>query len=107
MQVKSIAECSKGSILQYFRPALSYHMALRPLFCLFLSGHLRQVSLLHIFLADQIVISEILAWDRNYYLTQAVTCGLFISSIGTHAHGHQVTSLLCQSDNIILCYTSG
>ena len=25
MQVKSIAECSKGSILQYFRPSLCYH----------------------------------------------------------------------------------
>ena len=45
MQVKSIAECSKGSILQYFRSALSNHMALRPLLCLFLSGCLRQVSL--------------------------------------------------------------
>ena len=45
MQVKSIAECTKGSILQYFRPALSYHMALRPLFCVFLSGRLRQVLL--------------------------------------------------------------
>ena len=45
IQVKSIAECSKGSILQYFRPAFSYHMALRPLFCLSLSGRLRQVSL--------------------------------------------------------------
>ena len=45
MQVKSIAECPKGSILQYFQPALSYHMALRPLFCPFLSGRLRQVSL--------------------------------------------------------------
>ena len=31
------------SILQYFRPALSYHLSLRPLFCLFLSGRLRQV----------------------------------------------------------------
>ena len=30
MQVKSIAECSKGSILQYFRPSLSYHLSLRP-----------------------------------------------------------------------------
>ena len=29
MQVKSIAECSKGSILQYFRPSLSYHLSLR------------------------------------------------------------------------------
>ena len=26
MQVKSIAECSKGSILQYFRPSLGYHV---------------------------------------------------------------------------------
>ena len=45
MQVKSIAECSKGGILQYFRPSLSYHFPLRPLFCLFLSGRLRQVLL--------------------------------------------------------------
>ena len=45
MQVKSIAECSKGSILQYFRPSLSYHLSLRSLFCLFLSGRLRQVLL--------------------------------------------------------------
>ena len=29
----------KGSILQYFRPLLSYHLSLRSLFCLFLSGH--------------------------------------------------------------------
>ena len=53
MQVKSIAECSKGSILQYFRPSLSYHFSLRPLFCILLSGRLRQVllySLDHTFL---------------------------------------------------------
>ena len=42
---QSIAECSNGGILQYFRPALSYHMALRPWFRLFLSDRLRQVSL--------------------------------------------------------------
>ena len=41
MQVKSIL---KESILQYFRPSLSYHLSLRaPLFCLFLSGRLRLV----------------------------------------------------------------
>ena len=45
MQVKSIAECSKGSILQYFRPSSSYHFSLRSLFCLFLSGHFTQVLL--------------------------------------------------------------
>ena len=36
MQVKSIAECSKGSILQYFGPSISYHFPLRPLLCIFL-----------------------------------------------------------------------
>ena len=35
MQVKIIAECSKGSILQSFGPSLSYHLLLRSLFCLF------------------------------------------------------------------------
>ena len=48
MQVKSIAECSKWSILQHFPLSLSYHLSLRSLFCLFLSGSLRQV-LLYIF----------------------------------------------------------
>ena len=45
MQVKSIAECSKRAF--FIRPALSYNLSLRPLFCLFLSGHLKQV-LLHV-----------------------------------------------------------
>ena len=45
MQVKSIAECPKGSILQYFRPSLGYHLSLRSLFCLFLSGCFTQVLL--------------------------------------------------------------
>ena len=45
MQFKSIAECSKGSILQYFQPSLRYHLSLTSLFCLFLSGRLRQVLL--------------------------------------------------------------
>ena len=35
MQVRSAAECSMGSILQYFQPALSYHLSLKALFCLF------------------------------------------------------------------------
>ena len=45
MQVKSIAECSKGSILQYFWPSLSHLLSLRFLFCLFLSVCWRQVLL--------------------------------------------------------------
>ena len=35
MQGKSIAKCSQGNILQYFRPSLSYHLSLRPLFVYF------------------------------------------------------------------------
>ena len=49
MKVKSIAECSKGrkhsAILQYFQPLLNYHLSLRYLFCLFLSGRFTQVLL--------------------------------------------------------------
>ena len=44
MQIKRIAECFKGNILQYFRPSLSYHLALRHLSCLFLSDHLRYIT---------------------------------------------------------------
>ena len=32
MMAKSIAECSEGSILQYFRPSLSYHLSLKSFF---------------------------------------------------------------------------
>ena len=45
MQVKCIAECSKGSILQNFWPSLSSHFSLRSLFSQFLSGRLRLVLL--------------------------------------------------------------
>ena len=45
MQVESTAECSKGSNLLYFRPALSLHLSLRYLFCLFLSGRFTQCLL--------------------------------------------------------------
>ena len=51
MQVKSIAECSKGSILPYFGPSLSYHIPLKPLFCQILSGPLRPVLLYKYFVA--------------------------------------------------------
>ena len=45
MHVKSIAECSSRSILQYLRPSLSYHLPLGPLNCPHLRGPLRQVLL--------------------------------------------------------------
>ena len=40
---KCIAECSKHSAI--LSPSLSYHLSIRFLFCLFLSGRLRQVLL--------------------------------------------------------------
>ena len=43
--VQKYCRMLQESILQYFRPSLSYHLSLRPLFCLFLSGRLRQVLL--------------------------------------------------------------
>ena len=50
MQVKNIAECSKGSIPQYYWPSLSCQFLLRSLFCLFLSGCFTQVLLYLAFL---------------------------------------------------------
>ena len=49
MQAKSIAEWSKRSILQHFRPSLSYHLSLWSLFCLFLSDRFTQGLLYLVF----------------------------------------------------------
>ena len=45
MKVKSIAECSPWSILQYFWPALSDNLSWKPILVFFWSGCLRQVLL--------------------------------------------------------------
>ena len=45
MKVESIAECSNGSILQYFWPSLNDNQSWKPIFGLFESGHFRQVLL--------------------------------------------------------------
>ena len=45
MPIKRIAECSKESILQYFRPSLNYHLSLR-YFCLILIGRLRSEEII-------------------------------------------------------------
>ena len=53
-------------------------------------------------------MSEILPWDRKSYLNHAILpstgChvrAIYIACIGTQAHVHQVTSLLCLSDVIM------
>ena len=45
MQVKSIAECSKGSILQYFQPSWSYYLLIKIFVLSILSSCLRHVLL--------------------------------------------------------------
>ena len=47
MKIKSIAECSPWSILQYFWPALSDNWSWKPIFGLFESGCFTQVLLWH------------------------------------------------------------
>ena len=42
---KKYCRMLQESILQHFRLSLSYHFSLKPLFCPFLSGRFRQVSL--------------------------------------------------------------
>ena len=49
MKVESIAECSNGSILQYFLPALSDNWSWKPIFGLFESG---RFTVLRFLLAD-------------------------------------------------------
>ena len=66
MQVKSIAECSKGSILQYFRPPLGYHLSLKSLLCLFLSGRFRQVLLYeNTIVVNQVIVHSVYAFCYN------------------------------------------
>ena len=53
------------SILQYFRPSLSYHLSLRSLFCPFLSGRLRQILLYdHSYVCCTVKIS--VTWSEGY-----------------------------------------
>ena len=80
MQVKNIAECSKGSILQYFQPALfSYHLSLRSLFCLVLSGSFTQVLPIKCLqnVANKVCIT-FTAFRKKKYFTACVS---FLSGI--------------------------
>ena len=80
MQVKSIAECSKGSILQYFWPSLSYHLSLRSLFCLFLSGRFTQV-LLYMYTGLLSAVGNVSATDESLTADPGVA-----SSIPAQSH---------------------
>ena len=58
MKVKSIAECSPWSILQYFWPALSDYWSWKPIFGLFESGCFTKVLLYSLLFFSQL-------WDLN------------------------------------------
>ena len=65
--VKCIAECSRGSILQYFWPALSENRSWKPILVFFLSGRLRQVLLYY-----QMHCSENENFSVKLYFTKEV-----------------------------------
>ena len=100
MQVKSIAECSKGSILQYFRPSLSYHLSLRSLFCLFLSGRLRQ-ALLHLLENHRLLRKQ---WIMIRWLQKPPDLDLHCFQKGIHSGsaGQGLSFHLCSKHFIIM-----
>ena len=66
--IKNIAECSKGSILQYFGPSFSYNLSLRYLFYLFLSGRLRHVLLyfyVSLYIVDLTLLNSLNEWGKR------------------------------------------
>ena len=65
MQVKSIAECSKRAFCNTFDLHLATICILKSLFCLFLSGGLRQVSLYLVAAKGQISLHKVI---MKYFL---------------------------------------
>ena len=92
MQVKSIVECSKGSILQYFRPSLSYHLSIRYLCCLFLSGRLRQ-GLLYALFQREVPNNQLLDFTIS-------NLQLFITVIGVESIQSRLVIQLAQQNSI-------
>ena len=79
------------SILQYFLPSLSYHLSLRPLFCLFLSDRLRQV-LLYCF--NEVHTVTALRWIEQKYHIQGLKIVLVRSYLRVPQAAGQVNILI-------------
>ena len=93
MQVKSIAECSPWSILQYFWPALCNNQAWKLIFGLLLSGLLRQVLL---YLPIWKILSSVTA--NNYYyqwpqFDQSALCTQWVKDSKLSSWEHQFERL--------------
>ena len=82
-KLQAIGPESPGSILQYFRPSISCHLPLSSLFCLFLSGCLRQV-LLYTY-GPLFVSQECCTFSTSIYLTVCIfgyICQILFRDIG-------------------------
>ena len=85
MQVKCIAECSKGRILQYFRHSLSYNLSLRSLFCLNMRGRFTVAP----FFQDvfrRLVSDQIESLGLRFYVN-AQKCALKQEELTVHVFG--------------------
>ena len=79
MQVKSIAECSKGSVLQYFRPSLGYHVI--TIFVLSIFERLHKTSFTIIGLEIQFLVGVFI----NCHMFVCEQRRLWRDFVGSHA----------------------
>ena len=119
MQVKSISQCSKGSNLQYFWPALSDNWSSKPIFDLFESGGFTQVLLYLVrsccgVVDKPLTLSQV--WSRllqsvgckfkpwpRLHMTLAVYGKLNKTHIHTHTHTLPCETSFSDIENIWPC----
>ena len=80
MQVKSIADFSKGDILQLFRPSLNYSLSVIYLLCLLMSGRLRHVLLIYS-IRHSVVSMSNLPWSCRSGIAESADTMVRISII--------------------------
>ena len=84
------------SILQFFQPSLSYHLSSRPLFCLFMSGHFRQILLYQ----SPLILTELfqhylinVSYFTACYLYQVMMTLLFLNDVANDAESTQKSKI--------------
>ena len=78
---KSIAECSKGSILQYFRPSLGNHLSLRSAICvLFIFEWLLKTGFTEAHLTDIGPFSYATCEWPEFYVNKNMFCSVLFCS---------------------------
>ena len=85
MKVKSIAECSPWSILQYFWPALSDNWSWKPIFGLSENGHFTQVLLYKTcVMAAQKDTTKIIITNDSLMLVKSIAEWAFCNTFDQH-----------------------